>query len=185
MTKAQQVISSHGARVETVLATLQEPSTETVLTTRANEFVAETRALHSALPNLIRDNEHLFEELVGALQSLEQRGEALASERDPAKRQEALGALVKQGPGLTSHLLAHLHEGIIRFGHRVGASPALVVSGGVSLGSYQAGFLYYYTLFLHDRAQVLRAIPPEHRTALRAFGLEMPEDPPNGFTIVT
>jgi hypothetical protein len=34
-------------------------------------------------------------------------------------------------------------------------SSALVVSGGVSLGSYQAGFIYYYTTFLREYARQL------------------------------
>src|SRR4051794_26765149 len=59
--EAHQAIERHGPRLEALLATLQEPSTGTVLTHRANGLVAEARALHSALPGLIRDNEHLFE----------------------------------------------------------------------------------------------------------------------------
>jgi predicted acylesterase/phospholipase RssA len=174
LTSAFEAIESHGARMEALVATAQTPSTVTVLSTEVQSFQA-------ALPGLIRDNPHLFEELLGDLQMLEQLGR----ESDPAKRREQLSAFPMQGRGVKERLLVHLRQGIIRFGNRVGAPPALVVSGGVSLGSYQAGFLYYYTLFLHDRAQVLRAIPPEHRMSLRALGLELPEEPPNGFTIVT
>ncbi|MFL5353247.1 patatin-like phospholipase family protein [Archangium sp.] len=179
LTGAIQSVESHGARLESALqASAQDTSKGSVL-------ASEVQALRAALPGLVRDNPHLFEEFLGDLQTFEQLGGSLADESDAAKRREHLGVLPMQGPGVTARLLAHLRMGIIRFGNRVGAPPALVVSGGVSLGSYQAGFLYYYTLFLHDRARVLRAIPPEHRTALMALGLELPEDPPSGFTIVT
>lgn len=161
---AFQVIQRHGPRLEALLAAPREPFDAAPLAT-------EARALQAALPALIRDNPHLFEELLGDLQMLE--------------RNEPLDTLAMRGQEMTARLAAHLRQGIIRFGNRVGAPPALVVSGGVSLGSYQAGFLYYYTLFLHDRSRVLRAVPAEHRTALRALGLELPEDPPSGFAIVT
>ncbi|HZH17564.1 MAG TPA: patatin-like phospholipase family protein [Archangium sp.] len=161
LTAAQQAIESHGARMESALA----PSLH------GDTLAREAQALHAALPRFIRENPHLFEELIGDL-------EALGGQRD-------LKTFQTSGQGVTQVLKAHLNQGIVRFGNRVGAPPALVVSGGVSLGSYQAGFLYYYTLFLHDRAEVLRAIGPEHRASLRKFGLALPEDPPSGFTIVT
>ncbi|HZH77330.1 MAG TPA: patatin-like phospholipase family protein [Archangium sp.] len=177
--QAFQAIESRGARLEAAFtATVQSPASGTALATEARE-------LRAALPALIRDNPYLFEELLGDLQKLEQLGVSFVSEGDPAKRRESLVPFPLQGRGVTARLTGHLRQGIIRFGNRVGAAPALVVSGGVSLGSYQAGFLYYYTLFLHDRARVLRAIPSEHRTSLQALGLELPEDPPSGFTIVT
>lgn len=158
---AHQAIERHGARMEAALA----PST------RGQELATEARALRSALPGFIRDNPHLFEELLGDLELLERQREPMA--------------LQKSGQTLTLRLRGGLGQGLIRIGNRVGAPPALVVSGGVSLGSYQAGFLYYYTLFLHDRAEVLRAVGPEHRASLRKSGLELPEAPPSGFTIVT
>ncbi len=40
---------------------------------------------------------------------------------------------------------------------------ALVISGGVSLGNYQAGFLYYYTLYLKSYVDRINALRP--RTA--------------------
>ncbi|MFY0569782.1 patatin-like phospholipase family protein [Archangium lansingense] len=160
LTTAQQAIESHGARMEALAGP----------TLRGNELATEARALHAALPGFIRENPHLFSELIEDLEALS------------AGRSESLQ---KGGQKISLRLSEHLRQGIIRFGNRVGAPPALVVSGGVSLGSYQAGFLYYYTLFLHDRAGVLRSIGSEHRTSLKKFGLELPEDPPSGFTIVT
>ncbi|HEX5749682.1 MAG TPA: patatin-like phospholipase family protein [Archangium sp.] len=157
---AHQAVEKHGARMEGLVG----PSL------RGDALATEARALQAELPDLIRDNPHLFEELLGTLRTLEQ---------------PSPGALPKQGPGLSKLLNEQLLQGIHRFGQRVGAPPALVVSGGVSLGSYQAGFLYYYTLFLHDRAGVLRAIPSENRDSLRSLGVELPDDPPGGFTIVT
>ena len=158
---AQQAIEHHGARMESALA----PSLY------GDTLAREAQALHAALPRFIRENPHLFVELIGAL-------EALGGQRD-------LKTFQTSREGVTEVLKTHLNQGVSRFGNRVGAPPALVVSGGVSLGSYQAGFLYYYTLFLHDRAAVLRAIGSGHRNSLRKFGLALPEDPPSGFTIVT
>ncbi|WP_375766846.1 patatin-like phospholipase family protein [Archangium gephyra] len=162
LTAAQQAIESHGARMESFLV----PSLQ------GDKLAMEAKALHAALPDFIRENPHLFAELIRDL-------EALGGGQQDAK------ASLRPGASITQRLSAELRQGVIRFGNRVGAPPALVVSGGVSLGSYQAGFLYYYTLFLHDRAWVLRSVGPEHRTSLRKFGLELPEDPPSGFTIVT
>ncbi|KFA91927.1 patatin-like phospholipase family protein [Archangium violaceum] len=157
---AHQAIENHGARMEGLLA----PSL------RGDALATEARALRSEFPDFIRENPHLFEELLGTLQTLER----------PSPE-----ALPKQGPGMVRLLNEQLRQGLHRFGQRVGAPPALVVSGGVSLGSYQAGFLYYYTLFLHDRASVLRAIPPANRDSLRSLGIELPDEVPSGFTIVT
>ncbi|HYO60258.1 hypothetical protein [Archangium sp.] len=150
---AHQAIEKHGARLEGLVG----PSL------RGDALATEARVLQAELPDLIRDNPHLFEELLGTLRTLEQ---------------QSPGELQKQGPGLSKLLNEQLLQGIHRFGQRVGAPPALIVSGGVSLGSYQAGFLYYYTLFLHDRASVLRAIPPANRDSLRSLGIELPDDRP-------
>jgi predicted acylesterase/phospholipase RssA len=142
---------------------------------RGNDFVTAVQETRASLPLLVRVDEHLFDELFTELETLERLGGTQASSAELAARL----------PGLTERLRNHLRQGITRLGERLGAPPALVVSGGVSLGSYQAGFLYYYTLFLHDRAWVLHEIPPERRTALRSLGLDLPVDPPSGFSIVT
>lgn len=141
---------------------------------RGNELVTAVQETRASLPLLVRVDEHLFDELFTELETLERLGGM-----QDAKE------LTARLPGLTERLRNHLRQGITRLGERLGAPPALVVSGGVSLGSYQAGFLYYYTLFLHDRAWVLRELPPERRVALQSLGLDLPVDPPSGFSIVT
>src|SRR5262249_34169617 len=44
--------------------------------------------------------------------------------------------------------LTAYHKRLADLSEAMGSSAALVVSGGVSLGSYQGGFLHYYTQFL-------------------------------------
>ena len=185
LTEAQEAVSHHGHQLESLLASSPEQLPDTTPSTLGRKLITAVQELRSALPRFVRADERLFEELFGELAELERLGEALASERDPARQRAHLDELAARSAEMTDRLRTHLRRGVARFGERVGAPPALVVSGGVSLGSYQAGFLYYYTLFLQDRAQVMREIPPEHRASLRALGLELPENPASGFTIVT
>jgi predicted acylesterase/phospholipase RssA len=179
LTAAHKALGSRGDRLEAHIASQQDP------TLLGKGVVEEVGALRSELPELVGGNTYLFPELFAELTALEQHGQALATGTDPEKRKEHLAALQKQGPGVSHRLRLHVRQSLARLGAQLGAPPALVVSGGVSLGSYQAGFLYYYTLFLHDRAWVLRQIPAGHRASLKELGLPLPEDPPSGFTIVT
>jgi hypothetical protein len=63
-------------------------------------------------------------------------------------------------PDLAKNLDAY-HKGLKELAAFIGSSATIVVSGGVSLGSYQAGFLHYYTQFLLAQS-----------AAVRAYGLE-------------
>ncbi|HEY7372623.1 MAG TPA: hypothetical protein VIF57_10725 [Polyangia bacterium] len=63
----------------------------------------------------------------------------------------------RRGAAVTEDLardLAKYHQQLADLSEATRSSAALVVSGGVSLGSYQGGFLHYYTQFLlaHRRA---------------------------------
>lgn len=178
---ANEAIRIQGEPLQALL--VAQPGADVGALGRACE--AKVQQLQTALPELVRANSYLFEEFSQELDELGRLAHAVASAPDAPQGDANLRALRDHGPGLADRLRAHLRLGLTRLGERLGAPPALIVSGGASVGSYQAGFLYYYTLFLQDRARLLRDIPAERRAALRALGLDLPENPAGGFTLVT
>jgi len=181
----REALRQHGIPLETLLTSSMTAISGEEAVRLAGEVETHVLQLRTEHLALVHNNAHLFEEMIQELEEVGRRAHAVTVATDASQREERLRALREKGPGLMDRLRATLQVGVGRLSERLGAPPALIVSGGASVGSYQAGFLHYYSLFLQDRARLLREIPAERREALRALGMDLPLDPPSGFTLVT
>lgn len=125
--------------------------------------VGRVEALLDQVPRAVRANPQLFEAYTRTLGRVEAARDharsLLATQQDrpaaPEALDRALSALSQSLDALLNST-PDLEEGLVRIWGDLKRPSALVVSGGVSLGAYQAGVLYYYTEALKSSAALLR-----------------------------
>lgn len=147
----------------------------------ARALLDQTDRALAHLPQLVQEHRTLFADYHALVERVRSERDALkkalALPPGPAREQairEVLPRLRAAAAALVTQARAAYEGGLKSFMEEFLRPPVLVVSGGVSLGSYQAGLLYLYTEYLRHSAELLQG---------KIVGTELPL--PSRFVIAT